>query len=68
MLHHEECAADHRFVFDQKQRARDGYRMGLRALITRNSRSIACAEGSNFATGPGLLRITKFALVSFLSR
>ena len=28
------------------------------ALITRNSRSIACADGSSFAAGPGLARIT----------
>jgi hypothetical protein len=28
------------------------------ARMTRNSRSIACADGSSFATGPGLLRIT----------
>ena len=28
------------------------------AFITVNSRSMACAEGSSLATGPGLLRIT----------
>ena len=28
------------------------------AFMTRNSRSIACAEGSSLAAGPGLLRIT----------
>ncbi len=28
------------------------------ARMTVNSRSIACAEGSNLATGPGLQRIT----------
>jgi hypothetical protein len=28
------------------------------ALMTRNSRSIACAEGSSLSAGPGLERIT----------
>ena len=28
------------------------------APMTRNSRSMACAEGSSLATGPGLERIT----------
>ena len=30
-----------------------------RAAITRYSRSMACAEGSSFACGPGLLRSTQ---------
>ena len=35
-----------------------GTSVAPRACITRYSRSIACAEGSSRATGPGLLRIT----------
>ena len=35
-----------------------GTSVAARARWTRNSRSIACAEGSSFAAGPGLARIT----------
>ena len=35
-----------------------GTSVPCRPLITANSRSMACADGSSFATGPGLARIT----------
>ena len=35
-----------------------GTSVAASAFITRNSRSMACADGSSFAAGPGLARIT----------
>ena len=34
------------------------YAVAASALMTRYSRSTACAEGSSLAAGPGLVRIT----------
>ena len=35
-----------------------GTSVSASARMTRNSRSMACADGSSFAAGPGLARIT----------
>lgn len=36
-----------------------GTSVAASACMTRNSRSMACADGSSFAAGPGLVRITQ---------
>ena len=46
------------FAFNIDPLRGTGTPVPARPLITANSRSIACADGSSFATGPGFARIT----------
>jgi hypothetical protein len=57
-LHDVEGAADDGFVLAQRIHVRHGHVGAGQAAHHANSRSMAWAEGSSLATGPGLARIT----------
>lgn len=57
-LHHIKRATDHRLVLAQPEHPGHRTFEPASAASTRYSRSMACAEGSSFATGPGLERMT----------